>query len=234
MRRSRTSTNTAILPVLLAICATATASSACAQANSAAQPITDGAMRENALPGIDGIEQLISLGFLRRVSLDDINGWAGKNGKLRMIGGPSMEHPEIDMLQRVGESTSAYLILKPISRVPSGLTGSMAVIFILPEGIQPPAMTDTHSSFYALEGYQGIPAAGSPVPLDDFMQRARTSSLAGQERGIRMPDRPYRGRDGVDDRPESMPRWVLPTIATVLILAISAGIFAWIGSRRRR
>lgn len=137
--------------------------------------------RDGLRGGNEGIEQMISEGKLRRIGRADIDAWVTKGGRLQITGTMARMFTGggHDPLDYIGSSSSGYLILKSVDKLPGGLGGADAVIFIVPDGVSAPTEAG-HSTFYRLTGYLGIPPAGAPVPPDSRMQMIERSNSTNQ------------------------------------------------------
>lgn len=121
------------------------------------------------LPGNDGLEQLIEAGAIRRFSRQELDKWAAKGADLDMIAGPSLHigHPGDKPLEYIGTTTSGYILLKSLQKVPAGLGGANSVVFVAPEGLGFPTNVG-HSTVYRMTGYPGgMPPNKPSVAIDD-------------------------------------------------------------------
>lgn len=162
---------------------------------------TDGLM-----PGEDGVQQLISQGAIRRFSKQDVADWTARGARLEMIDSPFLTSRAQDPLAHLGQTTSGYLVLRPLTELPPGLAGADSAVFVLPQGMSMPTAGD--NTVYRLEGYAGIPPEGSEMVGPDLRSaharatrdapRPATSFVEWDEAGKVVRDGSVSERRGTD------------------------------------
>lgn len=92
--------------------------------------------------GKRGLEELVSKGYLRPATSDDIEAWREQ---------ASQELRRYDPSARAGflRGLATYVVLKPVA-LPDGLYGGHSVAFIVPQGVPLPSGPRGHNTFYLM------------------------------------------------------------------------------------